>query len=149
MVERGSGIIVNIASVAGLISTPGMCHYNAAKHALAAFSECLGTELRGTGVHVLTVYPGPVRTPMEQAARERLGGGAADLAPTGTSKGLARLVLKAVRRRKRRVIFPRFYAGVRHVRVLTQWLTDRFTPSLRAKESGPPRNGPDSPRITQ
>ena len=59
MIARGSGTIVDIASLAAIAPTPGMHHYNAAKGGIAAASEALRGELRGTGVHIVTVYPGP------------------------------------------------------------------------------------------
>ncbi|MDP7033115.1 MAG: SDR family NAD(P)-dependent oxidoreductase [Planctomycetota bacterium] len=131
MVERESGVVVNISSVAGLVATPGMCHYNAAKSGFASFSEGLGWELRSTGVHVVTVYPGPIRTAMEEKARKRLGGGFADLAPTGSTEKLARLIVRAVSRKRRRVIYPRFYVVTRIFRGTAQWITDRLTPPLK------------------
>lgn len=130
MVERGSGHIVNISSVAGIVPTPGMCHYNGAKAGLAAASESLAVELKGSGVHVMTVYPGPVTTPMEQAAREKISGTLADRAPTGTAPGLARRVLRGIERRHARVVYPRVYGLTRHFRLTSQWFTDRLTPGL-------------------
>jgi len=56
MIARGRGTIVDIASMAAIAPTPGMFYYNASKAALAAASESLRGELRGSGVHVLTVY---------------------------------------------------------------------------------------------
>ena len=61
MLARGSGTIVDVASVAGLAPLPMQCWYGASKAGLAAFSESLRGELRGSGGHVVTVYPGPVR----------------------------------------------------------------------------------------
>lgn len=136
MLARGSGAIVNIASMAAITWTPGMAHYNASKSALAAWSETLRVELRREGVHVLTVYPGPVSSPMEQAAREKLSGGVADRLPTGTPEGLARLIDRAVRKKKARVLYPRVYGLARVFRGMSQWFTDRFTPAVRTPEGG-------------
>jgi len=131
MLERGAGTIVNIASMAALTNTPGMCHYNGSKSALAACSETLRVELEGTGVHVLTVYPGPVTSDMEAAARANYAPSkAADILPTGSPEGLARLVARAIERKRPRVIYPRVYGLVRHARLLSQWATDRATPGL-------------------
>jgi short-subunit dehydrogenase len=47
ILARGQGCVVNIASVAGLVSTPGMAHYNGAKSGFAATSETFHVELRG------------------------------------------------------------------------------------------------------
>ena len=60
MVPRKSGTIVDIASMAALGPTPGMFFYNAAKAGLAAASEGLRAEVKPHGIHIVTVYPGPV-----------------------------------------------------------------------------------------
>ncbi|HET9498704.1 MAG TPA: SDR family NAD(P)-dependent oxidoreductase [Marmoricola sp.] len=62
MVARGSGRIVNIASVAGRIPTPGTAVYSATKVAVQAFTEALDGELRGHGVRASTVLPAFTRT---------------------------------------------------------------------------------------
>lgn len=62
MLERRSGHIVNVASVAGSIGIPGMASYCASKFAMLGFSESLHHELRGTGVGVTVVSPIMVRT---------------------------------------------------------------------------------------
>ena len=132
MIERRSGTIVNISSVAGIIATPGMMHYNAAKAGLAAASESLRVELRGTGVHVLTVYPGPVESPMEAAAKNAYtDSAAARSVPTGKADELARLIDTAIERRTARIVYPRIYGLTRYTRVISQWITDRATPPLR------------------
>ncbi len=71
MLARRSGTIVDIASMAALALMPGMFYYNAAKGGLGNASEGLHGELLGTGVHVLTVYPGPVDTDMARRGFER------------------------------------------------------------------------------
>lgn len=129
MVARGAGAVVVVASVAGLVNTPGMAHYNASKAGVAAWFETLRDELRGTGVHVCTVYPGPVATPMERAARDKIGPNtAADRLPTGTPEALAALVVKAVAKRTPRIVYPRVYGAMRYARVTSQWFTSRFAP---------------------
>ncbi|MFK5676321.1 SDR family NAD(P)-dependent oxidoreductase [Ligilactobacillus sp. LYQ60] len=62
MVTRHSGTIVNVASSAGKIATPKAAVYAATKAAVIAYSNALRLELRQTGVHVLTINPGPMRT---------------------------------------------------------------------------------------
>lgn len=62
MLERGEGTIVNIASIGGKVSVPHLLPYSASKFAAVGFSEGLHAELRGKGVHVITVCPGLMRT---------------------------------------------------------------------------------------
>jgi short-subunit dehydrogenase len=57
MLERGSGHIVNISSIAGWIGSQGLSSYCASKFGLRGFGESLAGELKGTGVHVTNVYP--------------------------------------------------------------------------------------------
>jgi NAD(P)-dependent dehydrogenase (short-subunit alcohol dehydrogenase family) len=66
MRERGSGAIINVASVAGKISLSPMSPYSASKFALEALSEVLAQELRAFGVRVAIVEPGIIDTRMAQ-----------------------------------------------------------------------------------
>ena len=60
--RQGSGHILNLSSVGGLVSTPGMGFYNATKYAVEGMSEALAQELAPLGVRVTIVEPGPFRT---------------------------------------------------------------------------------------
>jgi uncharacterized protein len=62
MVERGRGGLLNVASTAGLAALPNSAGYSAAKHHIRVFSESLHHELRGRGVAVTALCPGPVST---------------------------------------------------------------------------------------
>jgi short-subunit dehydrogenase len=62
MLERGSGRIINVSSVAATLSSPGESAYSASKAALAVFSEAMAVDLWDRGVRVLVVYPGVVDT---------------------------------------------------------------------------------------
>ena len=62
MRRQGSGRIVNISSVLGLIPAPFMALYAASKHALEGYSESLDHEVRGSGVRVVLIEPGYTRT---------------------------------------------------------------------------------------
>lgn len=68
MVERGEGAIVNIASVASFQPLPGSATYAATKAFVLSLSEAVRTEVRGMGVTVTAVCPGPVRTEFPEAA---------------------------------------------------------------------------------
>lgn len=62
MRKQGSGTIINISSIAGHIGAPYSGAYCATKHALNAISNAARVELKGTGVHILTVCPGMIAT---------------------------------------------------------------------------------------
>ncbi len=129
MLARRAGTIVDVASTAALAPTPGMWWYNAAKGGLAAASESLRGELRRSGVHVVTVYPGPIDTDMGRAgyAAYPPQSGIA-LLPKGDAPTLARKVRRAVERRRARVIYPWFYTLTRWFPTVTRWFLDRGTP---------------------
>ena len=59
---RGAGRIVNVSSVVGWLGLPLMGIYSASKFALRGMSDALRVELRGSGVAVSLVEPGPIRT---------------------------------------------------------------------------------------
>ncbi len=63
MVERGSGSLVQVASVAGKRGFERQVAYCAAKHGLVGYSEALRQELTGSGVRVCVICPPAVRTP--------------------------------------------------------------------------------------
>jgi NAD(P)-dependent dehydrogenase (short-subunit alcohol dehydrogenase family) len=62
MREQGSGRIINLSSVLGLLPAPFMALYAATKHAIEGYSESLDHEVRDHGVRVLLVEPGYTRT---------------------------------------------------------------------------------------
>ena len=62
MLERGSGRVVCVSSVAAPLSSPGEAAYDASKAALAVFAEAMAVDLWDTGVKVTVVYPGVVDT---------------------------------------------------------------------------------------
>jgi short-subunit dehydrogenase len=64
MRERGSGRLVSIASVAGIRGLPGSSAYSASKAAVIAMTESLRVELRSSGIKVVTIAPGFIKTPM-------------------------------------------------------------------------------------
>ncbi len=64
MVERGSGHIVNISSLAGWVGARGLSSYCASKYGLRGFGESLSADLEGTGVCVTNVYPSFSQTPI-------------------------------------------------------------------------------------
>ncbi|MDZ7630790.1 MAG: SDR family oxidoreductase [Gemmatimonadaceae bacterium] len=62
MLERGSGAVMNVASTAAFLPGPGMAVYYASKAYVLSFTEALAEELRGTGIGVTALCPGPTAT---------------------------------------------------------------------------------------
>ncbi len=68
MIERRSGTIACVSSVAGLMGAPWRTAYSASKHALGGFFSSLRTELSDSGLHVAMIFPGFVRTAISRNA---------------------------------------------------------------------------------
>jgi short-subunit dehydrogenase len=66
MLQRKSGKLVGIGSVAGIRGLPGHGAYCGSKAAVISYCESLRGELRGSGVQVVTICPGYIKTPMTQ-----------------------------------------------------------------------------------
>jgi NAD(P)-dependent dehydrogenase (short-subunit alcohol dehydrogenase family) len=70
MRDAGSGRIVNVSSIAGKITMPGSGIYSATKFAIEAISDALRFEVKGFGIDVVIVEPGPIRTEFTTTANE-------------------------------------------------------------------------------
>jgi short-subunit dehydrogenase len=137
MLARRRGTIVDVSSMAALAPMPGMFYYNAAKGGIANASEGLRGELRGTGVHVVTVYPGPVDTDMGRTGYTKYEESwTTRLSPLGNTEALAKLVLKAIDRKRPRVIYPRLYAVALSFPRIARWFTARFSPPIKRLPAG-------------
>jgi short-subunit dehydrogenase len=103
MVERGRGGVITVASTAGMQPIPYEAVYSASKAFARTFSDALSGELRGTGVTVLCVNPGPVPTEWQEVA----GYDAGYLPPVPgkiSAAQVARESIKAFERGKRSII---------------------------------------------
>lgn len=104
MVERGSGGILMVGSAAGNMAIPNNATYAATKAFVNTFSESLRGELKGTGVNVTLLAPGPVRTqtpaPEDQSVVDKM-------VPDflwHSSERVAQMSLDALARNKMRVV---------------------------------------------
>ncbi len=68
MIERGSGHVVNIGSIDGIIPIPGQSAYCASKFAVTGLTEVLYYDLKGNGIGVTLVCPGYVKTPLAKTS---------------------------------------------------------------------------------
>lgn len=108
MLARRRGLVVNICSVAALFPVKGCALYGAAKAGLAMASEITHAEWRARGVEVLTVYPGPITSPLEAGARAGWGDTPWQRALRSASpESLADAIVDAARAGRTRLIHPR------------------------------------------
>src|SRR5882724_8796210 len=108
MKHQGAGAIINISSVAGHIPLPFHSVYSATKFAMNAFGKAANVELKGSGIHVMTVCPGYVRT--DFSANAIKGKEAKTVRPPSVRgisvERVARAVLRGYRKQKREVVVP-------------------------------------------
>ena len=78
MRRRRSGRIINITSMGGYITMPGIAYYCGSKFALEGISETLAKEVKGLGIHVTAVAPGSFRTDWAGRSMVRSGRSIAD-----------------------------------------------------------------------
>ena len=104
MRPRGSGHIVNMASVAGRVGYPHLATYSACKHGVVGFSEAVRGELRGSGVELTVVLPALVATELAAGVKSARG------FRISTPEEVADAVLDALRRPRFDVYLPRTIA---------------------------------------
>jgi short-subunit dehydrogenase len=111
MLERGSGHIVNVCSVAGALSWPGAAGYAASRAALLSLSRALHTELSGTGIGVSTVMFGKVgstfweHNPGSEGRLPRVNA----LLPTVKTEEAAGVIVKSIEEGASEVVRPRMF----------------------------------------
>lgn len=66
LLREAKGLIVNLASIAGTLPTPGLATYGATKAAVISLTNSLNGELDGDGIRAIAICPGFVDTPMAQ-----------------------------------------------------------------------------------
>jgi all-trans-retinol dehydrogenase (NAD+) len=148
MIERGEGHVVTIASSGGLIGTARLTDYCATKFAAVGFDEAMRIEFRRMGYPVRTtvVCPYYVATGMFAGVKTRFSW----LLPILDPEYVADRIVKAIRKRRRRLIMPRFVYVVYPIRLLPvglfDWLVrlfainrsmDEFSGRAKAEVSAP------------
>jgi 3-oxoacyl-[acyl-carrier protein] reductase len=74
MVERGSGVIINMSSTNGLAGEEDYAHYNASKGGVLLLTKTMAVELGRHGIRVNALCPGYIRTPLNEAMSASIGG---------------------------------------------------------------------------
>ncbi|MEA2569296.1 MAG: uncharacterized protein QOI24_1297 [Acidobacteriota bacterium] len=106
MLARGSGTIVNVASIAGIMGYARMGGYCATKFAIIGFTEALRDEVIGRGVKVAMVCPGTTETEFFVKAERHRMPGASRLIPAVKPEKIARAIADAAADGRYRRILP-------------------------------------------
>ncbi len=115
--QSGGGAIINVASLAGRTPVTGAATYSATKFGLRAFTFALGEELRGTGIKVAAVSPGPIDTGFIMENVD----GVADITfsqPICTADEVAQEIVNLVSNDKREKSMPAVSGGLTYLSYL-------------------------------
>jgi 3-dehydrosphinganine reductase len=107
MLERGSGHIVNISSVAGFLGTYGYSAYGASKFGLRGFSDVLRSELKHRGIQVSVVFPSDTDTPQladETPYKPEVTRILAESASVNSAESVAQTIRKGIQKGKYRIM---------------------------------------------
>jgi hypothetical protein len=133
MLQRGRGRILNVASTAAFQPGPLMAAYYATKAYVLSFSEAIAEELRGTGVTVTALCPGPVATGFQKTAN--LGSQTLlKLMRPVSSMSVARTAYRALMRGQR-VVIPglKNKIGVQSIRITPRALATKVVRALQER----------------
>lgn len=120
MASQGQGVLVGIASVAGVRGLPGASAYSASKSAVATYCESLRLELKPKGIDVVTIAPGYVKS--EMTAKNPYG-----MPFLLEADEFARRAARSIAAKRRYVVIPWQMAIVaRLMKLLPAWLYDRL-----------------------
>lgn len=134
LVERGSGHIVNVSSLAGWVGARGLSSYCASKFGLRGFGVALAADLEGTGVHVTNVYPSFSQTPILDSPQ--YGYEERRTVPAYLLSDPADVVARMVDgvRRNRLHVFPDKYArGIHYLTRFAPWLLPLLERRMQAE----------------
>lgn len=128
MVERGSGQIVAISSLAGFRGLPRSAAYSASKAGMTAFFESVRLDVKHSGVSVTIIQPGFIRTPLTSGRTNKM--------PFLMELDSAiPLFMKAIEKQKKFAAFPWQLATiVRAGKLMPAWMYDRIAGRARYRE---------------
>jgi len=112
MLAQREGCIVNISSVFGLLGFPAQGAYNISKFGVRGLTECLWSELEGTGVRAVCVHPGGIKTNIEKTGRRCAAAGEEESRFSGLAENMlltppedcAADIISGVERGRKRII---------------------------------------------
>ena len=137
MLRQKSGHIINIASLEGLIATPGSSVYCATKFGVFGFSDSLRRQLLGTGIHVSAFCPGYPPSELTPRLKAHVEGGPdaphhPGLMPTDY---VADQIARLVRHPRRLVVLPRSWSVLVLVAFLFPGMADVLVSRFKAKRT--------------
>lgn len=130
--EAGGGAIINVGSLAGRVPVPNSAGYSASKTGLRAFTYAMYEELRGTGIRIGTVSPGPINTNFGRQSIDDVS----DLTlsqPVSTAEEVAQAVIDLCGSNRREIVMPRSSRFVTTVSYLVPGLWRFMRPLLERK----------------
>ena len=130
--ENGSGVIINVGSMAGRTPVPGSTTYAATKAGLRSFSLALAEELQASGIKVGLVSPGPIDTQFILADIDQT----ADITlsqPMSTAEEVAQTIVDLCGNTVREVAMPRLTGILTTVNYLFPWVGRQMRPLLEKK----------------
>jgi short-subunit dehydrogenase len=126
-----AGLLINLSSVWGRITTPLVTPYVVSKHAIRAFSECLRHELEGApDIHVITILPQAVDTPIFEHAGNYSGRRMRPIPPILSPAEIADGIVACAEAPKREVTFGRSGRLLEIIASLSPRLYCRFAPAM-------------------
>jgi len=130
--ESGGGAIVNVGSLAGRTPTPGSAVYSASKAGLRAFTYALAEELRGSGIKVALVSPGPIDTGFIMSDMDAVS----DLTfsqPMSSADEVAQTIIDLCGNNVREEVMPWTSGVLTTAAYLAPWLGRTLKPMLERK----------------
>jgi short-subunit dehydrogenase len=138
LIERQSGHIVNISSIAGWIGSKGLTSYCSAKYGLRGFSEALAGDVEEFGVQVSTVYPFFSRTPIldsDQFGYEKRREVPLDMATDPADVVAA--IIRGIRNNRQHIFPDRTARQIHYITRLIPWVVPFLNRRMQEKISSP------------
>lgn len=133
---QGSGVLINVASVWGRVTSPDVSPYVTSKHAVRAFSECLRFELQDApDIHITSILPQAVDTPIFDNAANYRGQRVRPLPPLLDAEHVAEGIVRCAESPRPEVTFGRAGRALEVLYALAPRLFGQLTPSAFAEGS--------------
>jgi short-subunit dehydrogenase len=137
MLRQKSGHIINVASIEGLIATPGSSVYCATKFGVFGFSDSLRRQLLGSGVHVSAVCPGYTPSEITPRLKAIVEGSTQAVHHPGLmpTTYVADQIARLVGHPRRMLVLPRSWGKLVTAAFLFPGLADRLVGNFKAKRN--------------